>query len=72
MELADKIVFVGPFLKRNDRPGTKDANFTNVYVKNLSEEVSNDDLKEWASNFGSVASAVVMQVRLPHSSVVRA
>jgi hypothetical protein len=34
MMIEDKIVFVGPFLKKDERPATKEL-FTNVYIKNL-------------------------------------
>ncbi|KAF8065880.1 ATR2 [Scenedesmus sp. PABB004] len=59
MQLADKIVYVGPFLKRTDR-GPGDAKFTNVYVKNLSEEVDDAGLKALAEEYGEVVSAIVM------------
>lgn len=62
MQLADKIVYVGPFLKRTDRAAT-DSKFTNVYVKNLSEDVDDDALMKLAAEFGEVVSAVVMKVR---------
>lgn len=62
MQLADKIVYVGPFLKRTDRSST-DSKFTNVYVKNLSEDVDDDALKKLAEEYGEVVSAVIMKVR---------
>lgn len=62
MQLQDKIVYVGPFLKRTDRGGDRESKFTNVYVKNLAEEVDDDGLKKIAEEFGEVLSAVVMRV----------
>jgi polyadenylate-binding protein len=59
MQLADKIVYVGPFLKRTDRAST-DSKFTNVYVKNLSEGVDDNALKKLAEEYGEVVSAVIM------------
>ena len=38
-------VFVGPFKRREDR-GTPGDKFTNVYVKNLAESVTDEKLKE--------------------------
>jgi polyadenylate-binding protein len=60
MQLADRIVFVGHFLKRNDRGDGRDASFTNVYIKNLADDVDDAKLKEIAEQFGGVTSAVVM------------
>ena len=61
MQLADKIVFVGPFLKRAERVGEgREERFTNVYVKNLADDVDDDGLKKLAGAYGPVTSAVVM------------
>lgn len=38
-------VFVGPFKRREDR-GTPGDKFTNVYVKNLAESVTDEKLKQ--------------------------
>lgn len=54
MLLEGKKVFVGPFLKRTDRPNDKETNYTNVFVKNLSEEVGDDELDKMFSEFGKV------------------
>lgn len=37
MLLEGKKVFVGPFLRRNERSSESEAKFTNVFVKNLDE-----------------------------------
>ncbi|GBF93221.1 hypothetical protein Rsub_05953 [Raphidocelis subcapitata] len=61
MQLADKIVFVGPFLKRVERVGEgREERFTNVYVKNLADDVDDDGLKKLAGEYGPVTSAVIM------------
>lgn len=63
MQLADKIVYVGPFLKRAERgDGGKEERFTNVYIKNLADEVDDDGLNKMCSEYGPVTSAVVMTV----------
>ena len=61
MMIEDKIVFVGPFLRRTDRPAGKEL-YTNVYIKNLSAEVSDEELNKIVTEFGEVTSCVVMKV----------
>ena len=62
MLLAGQKVYVGPFLKKSDRPVDRESQFTNVYVKNLPESVNDEKLNEMFSEHGSVTSAVVMKV----------
>lgn len=69
MQLADKIVFVGPFLKRVER-GASDSKYTNVYVKNLSEDIDEDGLKALAGEYGEVQSVIIMKVRHRHKAPV--
>ncbi|CAH2051724.1 unnamed protein product [Thlaspi arvense] len=62
MLLNDKQVYVGPFLRRQERDSTSNiTKFTNVYVKNLSESTTDDDLKNTFGEFGKITSAVVMK-----------
>ncbi|KAL0694286.1 hypothetical protein Bca4012_061466 [Brassica carinata] len=62
MLLNDKQVYVGPFLRRQERDSTSNvAKFTNVYVKNLAESTTDDDLKNAFGEFGTITSAVVMK-----------
>jgi polyadenylate-binding protein len=68
MQLADKVVYVGPFLKRMDR-GASDSKFTNVYVKNLSEDVDDAALMKLAEEYGECISAVIMRVSLSNNVV---
>lgn len=52
-------MYVGPFQRRSERP--QDKKFTNVYVKNLSETVSDEKVNELFAAFGPITSAVVMK-----------
>ncbi|XP_052159327.1 uncharacterized protein LOC127776816 isoform X2 [Oryza glaberrima] len=55
-------IFVGLFMRRQEREHTGDANnFTNVYVKNLPKHFSDDDLLNEFSSFGAITSAIVMR-----------
>lgn len=60
MMIEDKIVFVGPFVTRTDRPAGKEL-YTNVYIKNLGTEVNDDELLGMVQEFGDLTSAVVMK-----------
>lgn len=62
MLLAGQKVYVGPFLKKSDRPMDKESRFTNVYVKNLPDSVDDQKLNQMFSEHGSVTSAIVMKV----------
>nr|KAJ0193411.1 hypothetical protein LSAT_V11C800413150 [Lactuca sativa] len=60
MLLNDRQVYVGPFLHKQERDLVVDkTKLTNVYVKNLSESTTYDDLNKTFSEFGTVTSAVV-------------
>ncbi|CAL9227931.1 unnamed protein product [Arabidopsis halleri] len=62
MLLNDKQVYVGPFLRRQERDSTANkTKFTNVYVKNLAESTTDDDLKNAFGEYGKITSAVVMK-----------
>lgn len=61
MLIQDRQVYVGPFLKRTDRPSGRDANFTNVYIKNLSTEVTEEELQKMAAEYGEVTSVAIMK-----------
>jgi polyadenylate-binding protein len=54
-------VYVGHFIKRSEREPNKEANFTNVYVKNLQLDVDDDKLQSMFGEYGTVTSAVVMR-----------
>ena len=54
MLLEGKKVFVGPFLKRTDRPADKEAHYTNIYVKNVAESVTEEQLEKMFAEHGKV------------------
>lgn len=62
MLINDKQVYVGHFVRKQERDtnlgGTR---FNNVYVKNLSESTTDDDLKNAFGEYGPITSAVVMR-----------
>ncbi|KAJ0641150.1 hypothetical protein HanLR1_Chr16g0623971 [Helianthus annuus] len=62
MLLNDKQVYVGPFLRKQERELAVDkTKFTNVFVKNLSESTTDEDLRKAFSEYGTITSAVVMR-----------
>lgn len=62
MLLNDKQVYVGLFVRRQERnKSIGSPKFTNIYVKNLSESTTDEDLKKTFGNYGSITSAVVMK-----------
>lgn len=64
MLLNDRQVFVGRHVSRKERVHAMEAlraNFTNVYVKNLDESVTDDDLSKLFSAHGEITSAIVQK-----------
>ncbi|KAK2398588.1 polyadenylate-binding protein [Trifolium repens] len=62
MLINDKQVYVGHFLRKQDRDNDlSKTKFNNVYVKNLSESFSEDDLKNTFGEYGTITSAVLMK-----------
>ncbi|XP_031256674.1 polyadenylate-binding protein 2-like isoform X2 [Pistacia vera] len=62
MLLNDKQVYVGPFLRKQERETEISKNkFNNVYIKNLSEATSEEDLQKTFGEFGTITSVVVMR-----------
>ncbi|KDQ17365.1 hypothetical protein BOTBODRAFT_186037 [Botryobasidium botryosum FD-172 SS1] len=62
MLLNDKKVFVGHHISRKERQSKIDemkAQFTNLYVKNLDPEVTQEEFTELFSQFGPITSSVV-------------
>ncbi|PON67170.1 Polyadenylate binding protein [Trema orientale] len=60
--LNDKQVFVGPFVRKEERElATEKVKFNNVYVKNFSELTSEDELKKIFGEYGTITSVVVMR-----------
>ncbi|XP_016407296.1 embryonic polyadenylate-binding protein B-like [Sinocyclocheilus rhinocerous] len=63
MLLNDRKVFVGHFKSRKEREaelGAKAMEFTNVYIKNFSEDIDHEKLKSIFSEFGKTLSVCVM------------
>ncbi|KAL8143755.1 hypothetical protein V2J09_016787 [Rumex salicifolius] len=59
--LREKQVYVGPFVRRQQRENSVDkTKFSNVYVKNLSDSTSDEQLRKTFGEFGTITSAVVM------------
>ncbi|XP_019053791.1 PREDICTED: polyadenylate-binding protein 3 isoform X1 [Nelumbo nucifera] len=62
MLINDKQVYVGLFVRRQERDRTNGSSrFTNVYVKNLSEAITDEDLKKVFGAYGPITSALVMK-----------
>lgn len=61
MLLNDKQVYVGPFVRKQEREPVNKTKFNNVYVKNLSESKTDDELKKIFGEYGPITSAVVMR-----------
>jgi polyadenylate-binding protein len=61
MLINDKPVYVGPFLRKQERDNSVDkSKFNNVFVKNLSESTTKEGLTQIFGEYGSITSAVVM------------
>ncbi|CAI9757913.1 unnamed protein product [Fraxinus pennsylvanica] len=62
MLMNDKQVYVGHFLRKQERESVLNkTKFNNVYVKNLAESTTDDDLKNIFGEHGTITSAVVMR-----------
>jgi polyadenylate-binding protein len=61
MLINDKPVFVGPFVRKQERENSIDkTKFCNVFVKNLSESTTKEDLENIFGKYGNITSSVVM------------
>jgi polyadenylate-binding protein len=62
MLINDKQVYVGFFVRHQERIRTNGSpKFTNVFVKNLSETLNDEDLKKLFGPFGVITSATIMK-----------
>eukprot|EP01018_Ginkgo_biloba_P022919 Gb_33053 [translate_table: standard] len=62
MLMNDKQVYVGPFLRKQEREQANGkAKFNNVFVKNLSESITEEDLRKSFGEYGAITSVVVMR-----------
>ena len=65
MTLFSKQVFVGRFVPRKEREielGEKAKRFTNVYVKNFNEAMTEEDLSKMFEKFGKITSLKVNMI----------
>jgi polyadenylate-binding protein len=58
MQLGEKTIYVGPFAKSTERPQT-DKPFTNIYVKHMPEEWTDEILKSEFDQFGEITSCMI-------------
>ncbi|KAG8501012.1 hypothetical protein CXB51_003047 [Gossypium anomalum] len=57
---GDKQIYVGKFMKKSDRVlPSPDVKYTNLYIKDLDPEITEETLQEKFSEFGKIASLVV-------------
>ncbi|KAJ3217706.1 Protein phosphatase PP2A regulatory subunit B [Dinochytrium kinnereticum] len=64
MLLNDKMVFVGHHIPKKERMSKIEemrSKYTNIYVKNLDENVTDEELREMFVKFGNVTSAIVQR-----------
>lgn len=64
MLLNDKKVYVGKFIPRAEREkalGEKAKMYTNIYVKNFGDQMTDERFKEMFSKFGTITSSTVMK-----------
>merc|ERR1719228_2459195 len=64
MLLNEKKVFVGRFVPRKEREkelGEKAKKFTNVYIKNFGDDLTEEKLKEMFSKYGKITSHKVVR-----------
>ena len=60
--INDKQLYVAPFIKKEEREQVNGmTKFNNVFVKNLAESVSDEDLKNYFGEYGTITSMVVMR-----------
>eukprot|EP01111_Echinosteliopsis_oligospora_P010702 TRINITY_DN338_c0_g1_i1.p1 TRINITY_DN338_c0_g1~~TRINITY_DN338_c0_g1_i1.p1 ORF type:complete len:611 (-),score=168.76 TRINITY_DN338_c0_g1_i1:93-1925(-) len=62
MMLYEQKVFVGPFVARKERLKSTDGEqkYTNIYVKNIKEGVTEEQLKSLFQEYGTITNAAIM------------
>lgn len=58
IKLGSKAVYVGHFIKKSDRI-TTDSKYTNLYVKNFPDKLTENDLKQLFSPYGEITSMII-------------
>lgn len=65
MALNEKVVYVGPFLRKQERENSADnenkEKFSNVFVKNFSDSTTEEDLSKVFGEFGQLTSTIVIR-----------
>uniref|UniRef100_A0A7N0UUP2 Polyadenylate-binding protein n=1 Tax=Kalanchoe fedtschenkoi TaxID=63787 RepID=A0A7N0UUP2_KALFE len=62
MLMNDKQVFVEPYVRKQEREAAVDkSKFNNVFVKNLSQSVTEEDMQKVFGEYGSISSVAVMK-----------
>ncbi|KAF6175327.1 hypothetical protein GIB67_021832 [Kingdonia uniflora] len=62
MLMNDKPVFVGPFLRKQEREAAiNQVKLNNVFIKNLPESLTEEELKNIFGEYGTITSVVVMR-----------
>lgn len=62
MLMNDKQVYVGPFVRKQERDTEiNKSRFNNVFVKNLADSTTEEDLQNTFGEFGPITSVVVMR-----------
>ncbi|KAG5542100.1 hypothetical protein RHGRI_021827 [Rhododendron griersonianum] len=62
MLINDKQVYVGQFLRKQEREtAISRTKFNNIYVKNLAESTTEEDLEKIFGEYGTITSVVVMR-----------
>ncbi|KAI5084444.1 hypothetical protein GOP47_0000613 [Adiantum capillus-veneris] len=64
MMMFDRQIFVGPFMKKEEREReatTSTTKFNNVYVKHFTDTTTDEDLYRIFGEYGAITSAVVMR-----------
>eukprot|EP00920_Eleutheroschizon_duboscqi_P041011 GHVT01098067.1.p1 GENE.GHVT01098067.1~~GHVT01098067.1.p1 ORF type:complete len:666 (+),score=98.72 GHVT01098067.1:125-2122(+) len=60
MQIGDKTVFVGKFVKNTERVSTAPDKWTNLYIKNIPEHLCDEDtLRKYMDAFGTITSFVM-------------
>ncbi|EGC38747.1 RNA-binding region-containing protein (RNP-1) [Dictyostelium purpureum] len=60
MMINGQKVFVGPFKSSKERGQPTEIKFTNVFFKNLAEDVTSDQLKELLAPYGTITNVAIM------------
>jgi polyadenylate-binding protein len=59
--LKTKKVYVGKFVSKKDRMRQLESSWTNVYVKDIDKDVSDEELCKSFGRYGNITSAVIMR-----------